>query len=177
MLRLVKPSVKYKESFIKDFFPFMGKSRVKYENLKKNFPGNAVKKNFPKFLKYIKEQEKGLNLPKGYIPQSVYWLVDGNKMLGWLSLRHYLNTNLRKMGGHIGYEIGPKYRGRGFGNAILKLGLKKARARGIARVFITCDEDNFKSKKVIEHHGGIAIKKFWMPQKKLYKLRYWIETK
>ena len=42
--------------------------------------------------------------------------VDGTPV-GVSNLRHYLNENLEKDGGHIGTHILPKYRGRGYGKS------------------------------------------------------------
>jgi predicted acetyltransferase len=174
MPKLVLPSIKYKQSFLRDFLPYVGKSRMKYESWGKYLDPKLLKADFLGFLNFIDEQRKGKNLPEGYIPQTVFWLVDENKLLGILSLRHKLTPHLKKIGGHIGYEVTPKYRGRGYGRLILKLGLKKADAMGIKNVLITCDIDNIPSKKVIESNGGKFASKVNMGIGKPEKLRYWI---
>ena len=176
MLKLVLPNLKYRKGFVRDFLPYMGKSRIKYESLGIYLKHPKVSKDFSGFVKYVRAQEKRQNLPKNYVPQTAYWLVEGDKALGWLSLRHYLNKNLRRIGGHIGYEISPKFRGKGYGNEILRLGLLKAAQKGIKKVFITCDEDNIRSKKIIERNGGVQEGKVWQVDRKCYKLRYWITT-
>jgi predicted acetyltransferase len=50
--------------------------------------------------------------------------------------------HLLQMGGHIGYEIRPSRRGQAYGKLILKYGLDRAKAFGLERVLLTCDEDN-----------------------------------
>ncbi len=42
-------------------------------------------------------------------------------------MRHYLNDALRSGGGHIGYGILEKYRGRGYATKCLELTIEKAR--------------------------------------------------
>jgi predicted acetyltransferase len=43
----------------------------------------------------------------------------------------------------------------GHGTALLRLVLIEARAQGIERVRVTCDDDNIGSIKVIERNGGV----------------------
>ena len=73
-----------------------------------------------------------------------------DKPVGIAKLRHYLNDKLKILGGHIGYCIRPKERGKGYGNLILKEALKKAKELGIECALLTCDKDNLFSRKVIE---------------------------
>ncbi len=138
---------------------------------------NLIKIDFTSFVKFIRSQSKGKNLPKGYVPCTVFWLVEKNNLIGYLSLRHELTKHLRKNGGHIGYEIVPKYRGHGYGNLILNLGLRKARLLGIKNVLLACGANNLRSKRVIESNGGKY--EGWSAQGKgkPHKLRYWIKTK
>jgi predicted acetyltransferase len=82
---------------------------------------------------------------------------------------------LEHEGGHIGYDIRPSARGRGFGTILLGLTLQRAAARGLARVRITCDAGNIPSNRVIEKNGGIfdaevpshdrarLIRQYWIP--------------
>ena len=53
-------------------------------------------------------------------------------------------------GGHIGYDISPVYRKKGYGFQILKLALKKALEIGLKEVIVTCNINNIASKKIIE---------------------------
>lgn len=142
----------------------------KYQNKK------LLREDFTGFVKFIKSQRVGKNLPKGYVPHTVFWLIDGRKFLGILVIRHQLNLFLRKIGGHIGYEIAKKAQGHGYGNLILKLGLRKAKTLGIKNALLTCDATNFRSKKVIESNGGKYEGKSPQGKGKPYKLRYWIKT-
>jgi predicted acetyltransferase len=53
-------------------------------------------------------------------------------------------------GGHIGFGLVAKHRRRGYGTEILRQSLVIARAVGIDRVLVTCDDDNVGSAAVIE---------------------------
>jgi len=170
MIRLVKPNIKYKKSFLEAQKEFKRGDRQEDE-LKK------LDDNLQAYIKLLKNQEKGKDLPDGYVPASVYWLVDGNKFIGRVSIRHKLTELLRKQGGHIGYVIRPSERRKGYGIKILALALKKAKHLGFKKVLITCNEDNIGSKKIIEKNGGIFENKMRADLGDDYgkiKLRYWI---
>ena len=70
------------------------------------------------------------NLEDWMVPQSSYWLYDGDQPVGYGRLRHRLNAALEAHSGHIGYAIAQPYRGRGYGNAILALLLNEAARAG-----------------------------------------------
>lgn len=168
MSKLVKPSVKYKKSFL-EATKEPGAQKL-FERFRKYFQ----KKPFDEFVETIKGYAKGKNLNPGYVPESTYWLVDKNEYIGRLSIRHRLTKKLLKEGGHIGYEIRPSKRRKGYGKKILKLGLKKAKKLGFNKVLVTCDETNIASKKIIEANGGVLKNKIETKKGRPKKLRYWI---
>lgn len=90
--------------------------------------------------------------------------------MGRLSIRHQLADALRKMGGHIGYDVRPSARGRGHATSMLRAGLRVASGMGIDPALVTCDETNVASRKAIEHNGGLL----W--QTGDGKLRFWVPT-
>lgn len=128
-----------------------------YEPDKKEgiFYEETAGKNFTQYLKMVRGNEKGLYLPKGFIPCSAFWLVDEKNFIGSVSFRHKLTPYLKKFGGHIGYSIRPSKRNKGHGKQMLALTLKKIRPFKLKKVLITCDEDNVGSQKVIQANGGI----------------------
>jgi len=170
MIRLIKPNIKYKKSFLEAQKEFKREDRQE-DKLKK------LDDNFQAYIKLLKNQEKGKDLPDGYVPASVYWLAEGNKFIGKVSIRHKLIEPLRKWGGHIGYVIRPSERKKGYGTKILSLALKKAKHLGFKKVLITCNEDNIGSKRIIEKNDGIFESKIKVDSGKdsgKIKLRYWI---
>lgn len=90
----------------------------------------------------------------GKVPATYWWVVEGDVYLGAITLRHTLNDFLLREGGHIGYGIRPSARGRGLATWALGEVLVKARAIGLTRVLLTCDDDNVASARTIERHGG-----------------------
>jgi predicted acetyltransferase len=136
-----------------------------------------ISKDFAGHIQRLLDQANPAKLRPGYVPASEYWLIDGDEWVGRLSLRHELNEFLLKIGGHIGYEIRPSKRRRGYGKEILRLGLEKTRQLGLRRALVTCDEDNIGSKKIIEANGGQLENVVEVEGEPARKLRYWIDIK
>ena len=169
MLKLIKPSEKYKKSFLKSLKKRADMEEISVEKY------DLVKSDFKKYVLEMKFRAQGKSLNKGYVPESVYWLVDGEEFFGRVSVRHKLSKHLKNIGGHIGYDINPYFRKRGYGKEILRLGLKKAKLLGLKKVLITCNETNIGSRKIIESNGGVFENRYMDDNLKTPKLRYWIK--
>jgi len=169
-MKLVLPSVEYKQSYLKAVEE--GRDEVGATTLKKPKKDEP----FEEFVKSIRSEAKGLNLPEGWVPATELWLIDKNEFIGRVSIRHTLNDHLLKIGGHIGYYIRISKRKKGYGRAILKLALQKAKKLGILKVLVTCDEGNIGSRKIIEANKGILENIIEVGKKHPQKRRYWIKT-
>ena len=169
MLFLTEPSVTYKDSFIQAVREFQAEGRRLHYDL------NSLIADFGAFVQGLYDKKDRAKLKPGIVPETDFWLIDDNEFIGRLGLRHELNENLLKVGGHIGYEIRPSKRRQGYGTEILRLGLEKARALGLRRVLVTCDEDNVGSKKIIEHNGGMFENAIEIEGDPVRILRYWID--
>lgn len=99
----------------------------------------------------------GLELPEGRVPESWFWLFEGDLPIGFAKLRHRLDGRLRARGGHIGYGVRASMRGRGYGTQLLRLALEEARSLDLKEVVLTCDAANAPSRRVIEKNGGILL--------------------
>jgi predicted acetyltransferase len=100
--------------------------------------------------------------------------MEGDIWIGLLTLRFHLNEQFLHSGGHIGYVVRPSKRRCGYGTALLRLGLDKARERGLQRVLLTCNETNIGSRKIIETNGGQFENAVVVEGQEDQKLRYWI---
>ncbi|KKP87491.1 MAG: hypothetical protein UR90_C0003G0008 [Parcubacteria group bacterium GW2011_GWC1_35_8] len=168
-IELAKPSLEHRDSFFEAVREFEAEGKSIYMH------GEKPNDDFNKVLEKIRNYEKGINLPADRVPQTELWLVEGNKFIGWVKIRHQLNENLLLQGGHIGYAIRPSERKKGYGTKILELALSVAKSLGIEKALLTCDDDNFGSGKIIEKNGGILENKVDNDGK--LKRRYWIENK
>lgn len=98
---------------------------------------------------------KGIGLREGWVPSTTFWLIDNEEYIGCGNIRHALTDQLRKFGGHIGYDIRPSKWRQGYGTMQLRLLLAEAAKLGIQNALITCSAENKASAKVIEKNGGI----------------------
>jgi predicted acetyltransferase len=90
------------------------------------------------------------------VPGTEYWLEDDSgEIVACVRLRFALTASLEVEGGHIGYDVRPSSRGRGYGTVALRLALAEAWQRRIEKVRLTTDSDNTPSIKVIERNGGV----------------------
>ena len=99
--------------------------------------------------------ENPINMPDWFVPETYYYLWDGDKLVGEYRIRHYLTEALKAGAGHIGYSIKKEYRGKGYGTKGLKMVLD------IAREIVPEDEiylrvlkSNIPSFKAINSNGA-----------------------
>lgn len=166
---LASPSKQYKDTFLEAL-----QEEIQAEGDQMAHKIQSIAADFEGFLQRLSNMERGINIPPHLVPASSFWLIDDGEYIGSLNLRHELNDDLLHFGGHIGYDIRPSKRRKGYGKEILRLGLEKARERGLRQVLVTCDETNIGSKKIIEANGGIFENAVTQEGSPVKKLRYWI---
>lgn len=170
-MELVVPAEKYRDSYLAALQEAMQEG----EKIAEGVDSELAKRDFTKFVDQLHAHARGEQLPEGWVPGTTLWLVDGNEYIGRLSIRHTLNERLLRIGGHIGYEIRPSMRRKGYGHTILRLALSRTKELGISDALITCDSTNIGSRKIIEGAGGVLENE--VPgevEGGPTKLRYWI---
>jgi predicted acetyltransferase len=169
-LELIRPEAAYKASFIAAIREFQAVDQ-RHMNLEVGW----LESHFADFLVRVARRET--HPVPGRVPESLYWLVDQDKrhFVGRASLRHALNEGLLEIGGHIGYEIRPSQRRRGYGRLICQLALERAWAIGLTRVMITCDETNVASRRIIEANGGVFEKAVLPADHPVPVRHYWVQ--
>ena len=163
---LSPPDVRYQDSYIAALREFFAEGRRPPWNF------HMLADHFDEYVATLKEN--AVNPLPGRVPQTDYWLIAEGVFAGRASFRHHLNPSLERYGGHIGYEIRPSMRRRGYGTLLCKLVLDKVRKHGLKRVLITCDDDNIGSIKIIEANGGTLQDKIDNKRQSLTR-RYWVD--
>jgi tagatose 1,6-diphosphate aldolase len=104
------------------------------------------------------------------------------EIAGGISLRVGNNPDLEMYGGHIGYNVYPPVRGNHYAERACRLLLPLARAHGLRRIWITCNPDNFASRRTCERLGCRFAEIVPVPpEHPLYqrgdieKCRYWLD--
>ena len=111
--------------------------------------------NFPAYLRFLREMAVGIGLRPGWVAMSYFWMIEDHvRLVGVSRLRPKLTPALEIQGGHIGYDVPPSVRRRGYGTQALRLTLPRAREAGLSKVLLTVDSDNVASIRIIESNGG-----------------------
>lgn len=129
---------------------------------------------FARYLEVLRQHARGEGLPPNHVATTFLFAFDGSRIVGRVAIRHELNDSLLRVGGHIGYVVVPEFRRRGYATAILRRALEIAHHRlGIARVLVTCDDDNVGSIRAIEKNGGVLENVVTGPDPARPTRRYW----
>ena len=102
--------------------------------------------DFLSIMDSVRKWEYGI-----YTPSSVFFLVEKDKILGWIDIRHnIIHPKLRDYSGHIGYWIRPSERAKWYATKMLELWLQEAKKIWLSRVMISCLQENIASAKVVK---------------------------
>jgi predicted acetyltransferase len=139
--------------------------------------GGAYEPGMPwaAYLTTLEDHRHGRNLKPGFVPGTFLVADVAGQIVGRTSIRFALNDFLLREGGHIGYGVVPGHRRRGYATEILRQSLVIARAAGVGRVLVVCDEDNTGSRAVIESCGGRLDSVVRIADGRPPKRRYWID--
>jgi len=165
-IRLIRPTVELRDSYLGAI------EEHREERLYAFLDPQELKENFEGYV-----QSLLLTVPDNprLVAQTVYWGVDEDGYAGRIALRHSLNEGLMKLGGHIGYDVRPSKRRRGYAVQMLRLVLEEAKALGLERVLITCDEDNVGSYRTAEGAGAVLEKTCTVEGHSKPVRYYWID--
>lgn len=106
------------------------------------------------------EHSKGIGLPKGYVPDTYYFLWDDDKIVGLFKIRHYLNEFLANGPGHIGYSILSDFRGNDYATKGLRLAIDKCKKIICEdEIYLSVHKNNPISLKVQKNNGAYIVGK------------------
>ena len=121
---------------------------------------------------YLKKRiayAQGLKLPDGWPPISMYFCLEGGRILGAIRVRQGTNAYIEDVIGHIGYETLPAARGKGVATYMLSWVAREAIGTD---AIVSCDLSNIGSQKVIEKCGGQFLNTFYCEEDKCEVNRY-----
>jgi predicted acetyltransferase len=171
MLKLVKAS----EEFQTEYLAMIAESieadgHYHYTNLP------LAQSDFPAFIKELEDEAVGIGLPEGIPPQQTYFLIQDDKtVIGEFRYRPKVQLPYETMNGHIGYNLRPACRGKGYGTEALKLMLEMARSDGLAGVQIPIEGDNPASKRIVVKNGGYLEKTVVDEESGESTFCYWVD--
>jgi predicted acetyltransferase len=110
--------------------------------------------DFPAYVESLRLASCGEGLSEGRAPYFTFWLLDGGEIVGIVRVRPRLTPIAEMNDGHIGYDVAPSRRNKGYGTELLRLALLEAGRLGLSRVIVTCATTNNASRRVIEKCGG-----------------------
>ncbi len=165
---LTKPTIELKEPFLD-----MINDWKNHNEKPKPWTINLDNDNFPLLMQKLEDFSNGIGLNDKQVENSTYWLVESNRVIGAVNIRHRLNDYLLKFDGHIGLGIRPSDRCKGYATVMLALALEKTKIMGMDKVLITCNKDNIASEKTIIKNGGVfdseeiedsgnIVRRFWI---------------
>lgn len=106
------------------------------------------------------------NIAMNIVPAYVFEMrhtITGQRM-GQIDLRLGDTYNLRMYGGQIGYGVDPAFRGAHYAARSVKLLLPLARKHGFKELWITCNPDNWASRRSCELAGAELIEIVPVPE-------------
>jgi len=168
-VRLIKPE----ESWRDEFIAYCEEFKSAEEPFVHGQLSDA-RKDFAGLIRRWAEGAKSIDLPQGTYLGNVLWLVRCGRILGSVRVRCRLNDDLVHEGGHLGYEVRPSERRKGYASLMLRLALEKAREMGLKQVLVTCQKDNIASVRTIEKNGGLLENEIMSKRTGKPALRYWI---
>ena len=83
------------------------------------------------------------------------FLEGRSQPVGDIELRLGNDLDLKLYSGHIGYAVDPEFRGQRLAARSLLLLLPLARRHGFRELWITCDPDNYASRRTCERSGAV----------------------
>jgi predicted acetyltransferase len=163
---LLNPDIAWREAFVALAQDWFASGVDRY---------GLARTDFRAYLQRLLRQREGVPA-EGWVPSEEFWLADGGAIVAVARLRTRLTPALESKGGHIGYDVRPSARRRGYGRLVLRLALERAWERGLRRALLTADADNAASRRIIEHNGGRQVDEGHRAQDGRCIVRYWIDA-
>jgi len=105
------------------------------------------------------------NPKRGWVPAYRFAIrLDGvEHPVGRLGFRVGSTFTIEHYAGHLGYEVAPAYRGHRLAERSCRLILPLARRHGFQELWITCNPDNWASRRTCERLGAELVETVEVP--------------
>lgn len=132
--------------------------------------------DFSSHLERLELNKKGVNLPQGFVANTMFYGFLGDEIIGRVHVRHELNQFLLERGGHIGYALAPRFRNKGLSFAMVSAVLPYLSDKlELDKVLITCSKENLPSVRLIEKLGA-QLENYFHDQKTGETVcRFWLD--
>lgn len=151
-IRLVKPTLEYKNTFIKGINEYFDAKEKEIEGT--GFIRSRIKDSYTdeefneEIISVYKQHEKGENLPSSDWPAYIEtWIILDDQFVGAIFDKKYFTSKNSEIGGNIGYFVVPSFRRQGIMKQAMEQYLKQITSDKI----IGYDHFNIGSKNVIEY--------------------------
>jgi len=162
-LKFVKPSLEY----FNDLKEYVSELTSREDAEGSNGLYKAINENtFSNWLEWL----DNLNA-------DTYMVMVKDRIVGLINIRYVLEGRLLRYGGHIGFNIRPSERRKGYATKALKWMLKEACNKGLNEVRIDCYSDNIGSIKTIEACGGVFLEEEFIEEKNKVIVKYNVDTR
>ncbi|WFA09031.1 GNAT family N-acetyltransferase [Tissierella sp. Yu-01] len=103
---------------------------------------------------------------KVFLPEYKFHILlhGSDVIIGHINLRLGNTEKILKYIGHIGYGIDEEYRGKKYAAKACRIIKEIAKEHGMGKVIITCNPDNYASRKVCETIGAKLIEIIDIPK-------------
>lgn len=91
------------------------------------------------------------------VPAYGFEMRVGGKPAGSVNLRIGSTHDLEQYFGHLGYDVMPAFRGHHYAERACRLLFPLARAHGLATLWITCNPNNYPSRRTCERLGAALV--------------------
>lgn len=117
-------------------------------------------------LELVLLQKHPGNANMSWVPsyRFVMTLTRSGRPVGRIELRVGNTHSILMYAGHIGYEVWPGYRGHHYAARACRLLFPLAKSHGLNPLWITCNPDNWASRRTCELAGGRLVEIVDLPE-------------
>jgi predicted acetyltransferase len=132
-------------------------------------------RSYDDWLQQINRNSDKKTVQSDWVVSSTFFAVrqSDSRIVGMIDVRHSLNPFLKEYGGHIGFDVRPTERKKGYATAMLQLALDYSQQLRLRKVMLCCYANNAASMKTIIKCGGVLEKEKLYTDGKPMQV-YWI---